>query len=104
MFEPLESLQYDWTHYIPFAALVAGKPVPENRPATTRIIEQSFVGIVAAAVGSYVTLNVHQTEISTLKAQRLEAELRTSKAVADSEARLTAQIAEIRAVLLKRKD
>jgi hypothetical protein len=94
----------DWSHYIPFASLVVGKPVPENRPAMTRIIEQSFVGVVAAAVGSYATLQVHSKEIDTLKAQRVEAEIRTAKAVADSEIRLTAQIAEVRSVLLKHKD
>jgi hypothetical protein len=94
----------DWSHYVPFASLVVGKPVPENRPAMTRIIEQSFVGIVAAALGSYVTLQVHSKEIENLKGQRLESELRTARAVADSETRLTAQIAEVRAVLLKHKD
>lgn len=94
----------NWSHVIPFAALVAREPVPENRPAMTRIIEQSFVGVVAAALGSYVTLQVNQTEIATLKQQRVEEELRTTEAIHDSEARVTAQIAEMRAVLLNRRE
>lgn len=90
----------NWSQIIPFAALVVGKPVPANRPAMTRIIEQSFVGVVAAAVSSIVTLNVNKAEIENLKTERIIAEQRTSKAVADSEARLTAQIQELRMVML----
>ena len=102
MLDGLQDMANNWAHYVPFAALVAGEPIPENRPAMTRVLEQSFVGIVAAALGSYVTLNVHQTEITTLKMQRIESDARTAQAISDSEQRVTAQITEMRAILLKR--
>lgn len=104
-----QQIAQDWTHYIPFACIVAGKPVPENRPAMTRIVEQSFVGIVAAALGSYVTLQTQSVEIDNLKEARKATELvrladqaKTAEAIKESEARVTAQITELRGILLKK--
>jgi hypothetical protein len=101
MLEHLESLTNTWQHYVPFAALIARAPIPENRPAMTRLIEQSIVGIIAAALSSYVTLQVNQAEIANLKEHGIESELRTTTAISASEQRVTAQIAEMRAILLK---
>jgi len=104
MFDGLQDAISNWHHYVPFAALISNSgPIPENRPAMTRIIEQGFVGVVAAALGSYVTLQVNQTEINTLKVQRVEADMRTTAAIEASEARVTQQIVEMRAILLNRK-
>lgn len=100
MVEYLERLMNDWHHYIPFACLITRNQVPENRPATTRLIEQSVVGIIAAAVGSYVTLEVNKTEIAHLKEQRVE----TYAAIKESEQRVTAQIMELRTQLLRQRD
>lgn len=90
-------LSQDWQHYVPFAALVAQQPIPENRPAMTRILEQSFVGIVAAALGSYVMIQVQATEINSMKLQRLEDEQRITRSIDAAEMRRTAQLSELRA-------
>lgn len=100
MFDLYREISNNWAHYIPFAALMAGEPIPENRPAMTRIIEQSFVGVIAAIGGSYIMVQVQQAEIAHLKEQRIEAELRTTKSISDSEARMTQQITELRTLLL----
>lgn len=99
----------DWAHITPFAALVVGKPLLENRPVMTRLIEQSFVGILAAAIGSYVTLQIHQTEIDNLKQARILTEqlriadqAKTTAAIEASELRVTNQISELRQILLKK--
>lgn len=95
----LERVMQDWHHYVPFACLVTKQHVPENRPATTRLIEQAVVGIVAAGIGSYVTLEVNKNEIKQLKEQRIE----TNAAIRESEARVTAQISELRSTLLRER-
>lgn len=100
MFDLYREISNNWAHYIPFATLMAGEPIPENRPAMTRIIEQSFVGVIAAIGGSYIMVQVQQAEIANLKEQRIEAELRTTKSISDSEARMTQQITELRTLLL----
>ena len=92
-----------WSHILPFAALITGEPISENRSAMTRLVEQGFVGIVAAVVGSFATLKVHQSEIATLKSHQLEYETRTAKALTEAELRLSAQITELRAFLLQNK-
>ena len=100
MFDSFKEIADHWHHYIPFASLMAGEPIPENRPAMTRIMEQSFVGVIAAIGGSYIMVQVQQAEIAHLKEQRIEAELRTTKTISDSEARMTQQITELRTLLL----
>jgi hypothetical protein len=61
-----------WVHWIPFAALIA-KQTPPNRPMTTRILEQLFIGVIAGAGGAYitiqVTLAVQDNKISMLQLQ-----------------------------------
>ena len=96
----LSSLQnINWAHYIPFmAALSSQGQIPENRPAVTRLLEQTFVGVVAASIGSYVTIHVQQAEIDNLKLQRQESELRTAQALSE----VSKQVAELRQVLLTR--
>lgn len=66
----------------------------------TKIIEQSFVGIVAAMLGSYVTINVHQAEISNIKQQRAESEQRTAQAISE----VSRQVSELRQVMLRRNN
>ena len=100
MFDLYRELSSNWHHYVPFATLMAGEPIPENRPAMTRIMEQSFVGVIAALGGSYIMVQVQQAEIANLKEQRVEAEIRTTKSISDSEARMTQQITELRTLLL----
>lgn|SRR5512139_267080 len=85
-----------WAQYVPFASMILGTSVEENRPAMTKILEQSFVGIVAAMIGSYVTINVHQSEIDNLKQQRIESDARTSQAISE----MSRQVSELRQVLL----
>lgn len=102
MMEGIQDATNTWTHYVPFACMVAGKPIPENRPALTRIIEQSFVGLVAAAMGSYVTLQVNTRDISELKTARQHDNTQTAEAIKESEQRVTAQIVELRSILLKK--
>ena len=102
MMEGVQDAANNWTHYVPFACMVASKPIPENRPALTRLVEQSFVGLVAAAMGSYVTLQVNTKEIADLKAARQLDNAIASTAIRDSEMRVTAQIVELRALLLKK--
>lgn len=84
----------NWQHWLPFAALFAKQAVPQNRPMATRLIEQTFVGIVAGGGGAYGVNSsmqaVHDEQIKSLQQQ-----------VRDSEVRLTAQIMELRARQLK---
>lgn len=98
----LERLMSDWHHYIPFATLITQGDVPANRPATTRILEQAFVGIVAAAISSYATLQVHQEKIASLEKKAQETQQQASIAVKESEIRLTQQIAELRLIMLQK--
>ena len=101
MLDWINNLSVDWVHIMPFACVVVGKPVPENRPALTRLIEQSFVGIVAAAIGTYTTIQVMQKDIDRLKEDQIKQEATAAKAVAESEARVTSQITEIRRIMLE---
>lgn len=94
----------DWHHYVPFACLITKENIPENRPALTRLIEQAVVGAVAAAISGYGTFKVMEADIKTLKEQRIEQRQESSAAIRESEARVTAQIQELRRVLLKNKD
>ncbi|MDP2026460.1 hypothetical protein [Sulfuriferula sp.] len=61
-----------WLHWLPFAALMA-KETPPNRPMTTRIVEQVFIGVIAGAGGAYltiqITLAVQDNKITTLQQQ-----------------------------------
>jgi len=91
----------EWQHYIPFAALVAKQPIPENRPAATRIIEQGFVGLIASAVTLLATVQIMQNDIEALKKDADKREAIAAKAVADSEVRVTSQIQELRSIMLR---
>lgn len=102
MFEHLNNV--NWVHILPFACVIAGQPVPENRPAMTRILEQGFVGIVASAVTLFATIKVMQNDIDTLKIDADKREVIAAKAVADSEARVTVQIQELRSILLRKAE
>lgn len=51
----------------PFFALVSASP-PPNRPMFTRLIEQSTVGIVAAAITLYATQQTQATQITNIAA------------------------------------
>lgn len=103
--EGVRQLSDGFHHWFPFAALFAKQVVPANRPMTTRIIEQIFVGIVAGGGSAYSindVMNARQEEqikymaqIQAIQNQALQDEIR------DSERRLTSQIAELRARQLK---
>ena len=67
---------HDWiNHNVPFMALMA-IATPPNRPLLTRLAEQSIVGILAAAITMYSTLQRQQDSIDrlteTLKTERIE--------------------------------
>lgn len=102
MMEGIQDAANNWAHYVPFACMVAGKPIPENRPALTRLVEQSFVGLVAAAMGSYVTLQVNTKDIAEIKTARQLDNATAAAAIRDSEQRVTAQIVELRSILIKK--
>ena len=61
-----------WYHWLPFAALMATE-TPPNRPMTTRILEQVFIGLIAGIGGAYltiqITLAVQDNKITTLQQQ-----------------------------------
>lgn len=84
----------NWHHWMPFAALMARDAAPQNRPMTTRIVEQVFIATLAGGGSAYTVSDVvqvrHDEQIKTLQQQ-----------MRDSEARLTAQIMELRARQLK---
>lgn len=103
MFDWLNGLTQNWHHYVPLATLFTKENVPENRPATTRLIEQAIVGIVAAGISSYVTLQVDHSQIEDMKSSSLRAQANTSIAIQQSEQRVTAQITELRAFIMIRK-
>ena len=48
--------------FVPFLTLLSEK-VPPNRPALTRLIEQSFVGILAGVASAWGTLYIQQGKI-----------------------------------------
>lgn len=93
----------NWQHYIPLAALISKDDVPENRPATTRIIEQAIVGIIAAAIASYVMIQIDHQEIADLKESEHRAQATTAQTIQQSEVRVTAQIAELRSFIMINK-
>ncbi len=104
MIEWYETVSQNWSHYIPFAAVLNTRnPVPENRPATTRLIEHIVIAVLAAAISSYVMLQLDHQEISDLKTSKIASEQRTTVAIQQSEARVTAQIAELRAFIMIHK-
>ncbi|MEQ1663190.1 MAG: hypothetical protein ABL877_10900 [Thiobacillus sp.] len=84
----------NWHHWFPFAALMARDAIPQNRPMTTRLVEQVFVAVLAGGGSAYTVNDAvqarHDEQIKSLKEQ-----------VRDSETRLTAQIMELRARQLK---
>lgn len=82
----------------PFFALMAAHP-PANRPMLTRIIEQSTVAIIAAALTLYTTQQRQADQIANLTAQahrdreEWRTEQRNISAKIDS---LTMMVAELR--------
>ncbi len=82
----------------PFLALMAAHP-PANRPMLTRIIEQSTVGLLAAAFTFYATQQRQAEQIAQLAAQahrdreEFKTEQRILSAKIDS---LTLMVAELR--------
>lgn len=95
----------NWHHWVPFAALMVRESVPENRPMTTRIIEQAFVAAIAGGGSAYGVSNslqaVHDEQIRTLRVQADTSNRELREQVRDSEIRLTAQIVELRQRQLK---
>lgn len=92
-------------HWFPFAALFSREAVPPNRPMATRIIEQSFVAIIAGGGSAYGVNNVIQArqeeQIKNLNTmQQLQIRV-LQEQIRDTELRLTAQIMELRARQLK---
>lgn len=92
-------------HWFPFAALFAQRAVPENRPMTTRLIEQAFVAIIAGGGSAYGVNTAidakHEAEIQSLQMQVTVSNEALQRQLERSEARLTAQIMELRARQLK---
>jgi hypothetical protein len=92
-------------HWVPFAALFARQAVPENRPMTTRLIEQAFVAVIAGGGSAYGVNTAidakHEAEIQALQIQVSASNEALQHQLERSEARLTAQIMELRARQLK---
>ena len=94
---PFEKL----AHIVPFLALTAKHPAVrlENRPLLTRLIEQSTVGFVAAAIAIYAN-DVRQSEqIQTIKVS-MERDHQDMKEI---KSELLAEIRLVRSEALSRK-
>ncbi len=91
----------DFHHWMPFAALFAKQAVPENRPMTTRIVEQALVALLAGGGGTFATYNVMLQQQQVAQATQAEQIKALKEQVIASEIRLTAQIVELRQRQLK---
>jgi uncharacterized protein YdeI (BOF family) len=61
--------KYNWlTQHIPFLALASAN-VPTNRPMTTRLLEQGFVGLFSAAVTLAAATIRHDEQLQSLRAE-----------------------------------
>lgn len=91
----------DFHHWMPFAALFAKQTVPENRPMTTRLVEQALVALLAGGGGTFATYNVMLQQQQVAQAAQAEQIKALKEQVIASEIRLTAQIVELRQRQLK---
>lgn len=91
----------DFHHWMPFAALFAKQTVPENRPMTTRLVEQALVALLAGGGGTFATYNVMLQQQQIAQATQAEQIKALKEQVIASEIRLTAQIVELRQRQLK---
>lgn len=91
----------DFHHWMPFAALFAKQTVPENRPMTTRLVEQALVALIAGGGGTFATYNVMLQQQQVAQATQAEQIKALKEQVIASEVRLTAQIVELRQRQLK---
>lgn len=91
----------DFHHWMPFAALFAKQTVPENRPMTTRLVEQALVALLAGGGGTFATYNVMLQQQQVAQATQAEQIKALKEQVIASEVRLTAQIVELRQRQLK---
>ena len=91
----------DFHHWMPFAALFAKQAVPENRPMTTRLVEQALVALLAGGGGTFATYNVMLQQQQVAQATQAEQIKALKEQVIASEIRLTAQIVELRQRQLK---
>lgn len=91
----------DFHHWMPFAALFAKQTVPENRPMTTRLVEQALVALLAGGGGTFATYNVMLQQQQITQATQAEQIKALKEQVIASEIRLTAQIVELRQRQLK---
>lgn len=91
----------DFHHWMPFAALFAKQAVPENRPMTTRLVEQALVALLAGGGGTFATYNVMLQQQQIAQATQAEQIRALKEQVISSEIRLTAQIVELRSRQLK---
>lgn len=74
----------EWTHIIPFAALLTKRPAElPNRPMVTRIIEQGIVGIIAAGLGLWGNSLVVNEKIDELSNRQVVAAKQTSADIQD---------------------
>lgn len=105
----------DWAHILPFGVLAVKNTdnIPPNRPALTRLTEQLLIAVIAGGFSAYVTFNATLTSqtqklaaqeitISELKQSLSANNVAATAALLQSEARMTAQIAELRQILLKK--
>lgn len=87
--------------------------IPPNRPALTRITEQLLIATIAGGFSAYVTFKATlatqeqriaaQAQVITELQRTLELNNTTAQAaIIQSEGRMTAQIAEIRQILLRK--
>ncbi len=76
-----------------------------NRPMAARIMEQAFVAIIAGGGSAYgVNSSIdakHEAEIAALQKEVTQSNEILQRQIERSETRLTAQIMELRACLLK---
>lgn len=91
----------DIHHWMPFAALFAKQAVPENRPMTTRLVEQALVALLAGGGGTFATYNVMLQQQQMAQVAQGEQIKALKEQVIASEIRLTAQIVELRQRQLK---
>ena len=99
--ESLRQTVTGWHHWFPFAALMVRDAVPQNRPMTTRIIEQAFVATLAGGGGTFATYSAMLQRQEVTQAAQAEQIMSLREQVRDSEIRLTAQIVELRSRQLR---
>lgn len=95
------SMSKGWYSWVPFAALAVKDAAPANRPMLTRLLEQMLVGVIAGGGSSFATFNAMIQKQETTQAAQAVQISTLKEQLRDTEIRLTQQIVELRSRQLK---